>query len=77
MSEETPDKLSGNVGEAYAKEHLREVKVHDVKWEILYVDPKTGQYWRRWSPQAELHGGGPPEFVKISEAEAKEEFGIP
>jgi len=77
MSEEIPDKLSGNAGEDYAKEHLQEVKVHEVKWEILYVDPVTKQYWRRWSPQAELHGGGPPEFVKISQSEAREEFGIP
>lgn len=76
MNEEIPDKLSGNAGEVYAREKLQEVKVHDVKWEILYVDPKSGQYWKRWSPQAELHGGGPPEYVQISEAEAKEEFGI-
>ncbi|MEM1223525.1 MAG: Imm27 family immunity protein [Verrucomicrobiota bacterium] len=77
MSEEIPDRLSSSEGEAYAKEHLQQIKVDDVEWKILHRNPKTGQYWKEWFPRSHMHGGGPPEFVKISDAEAREEFGIP
>lgn len=40
-------------------------------WETLYLDPNDGRYWERTYPHGEMHGGGPPALIKLSEAEAR------
>ncbi len=68
--------MSGNAGTEYARAHLTQIKVDDVNWRVLHRCPLTGKYWKEYSPFPEAHGGGPPEFVQISAAQAQEEFGV-
>jgi hypothetical protein len=72
---EDPTRLSGNEGKAFAERHLAKLKVDPVNWKVLWTNPQTGEFWKEYFPESELHGGGPPEFVKITEQEAKAEFG--
>lgn len=72
---ENPIRLHGQEGATFAKQHLIQVKVDEVSWRVLWRNPSTGEYWKEYFPQSELHGGGPAEFVKITEAEARNEFG--
>ncbi len=53
------------------------IKVNGDSWSALYKNPENDDYWMLTYPKSHMHGGGPPELVKISETEAKEEFGIP
>ena len=73
--DENVDRLTGNDGKFFAEQHLTQLKVDPDKWTVLWKDPQTGQFWKEYFPQSELHGGGAPEFVKITEQEAKAEFG--
>lgn len=77
MSERShnPTRLIGNQGEAFAKQNLIQRKVDDVNWKVLWENPQTGEFWKEYFPQSEMHGGGSPEFVKITGQEAKAEFG--
>jgi len=68
--------LEGNEGENYARSHLAEIKTDQINWKTLYKCPTTGKYWREYFPFPEAHGGGPPEFVQISAAQALDEFGV-
>lgn len=78
MSEnsENKNRLEGNEGQEFARQHLVQVVVDDVNWKSLYKNPRTGDYWREFFPQSETQGSGPPVFIKISEEEAKREFKI-
>jgi len=71
----SPTRLTGNEGQAFAKQYLIQRKVDDVSWQVLWQNPQTNEFWKEYFPESELHGGGPPEFVKITEQEAKAEFG--
>lgn len=68
------DGLHGVEGEEYARNHLVTVVVDDSNWQTLYRCPVTGVYWKKFFPQGELHGGGPPELLKIDEEAARREF---
>ena len=70
-----PTRWSGNEGEAFAKQHLVQIKVDSVHWKVLWRNPQTGEFWKEYFPQSEMHGGGPPELVKITKEEAESEFG--
>jgi len=70
------NRLEGNAGQEFARKNLIQVAVDDVNWKVLHRNPVTGEYWKEFFPQSEMHGGGPPVFVKISEEEAKREFKI-
>jgi len=73
--DEEPIHLHGVAGQEYAKRSLVQLRVDSVNWKVLWRNPKTGNYWKEYFPQAEMHGGGPSEFVRISEREALAEFG--
>jgi len=68
-------RLSGSEGKSYAKQNLVQIKIDHVNWKVLWRNPKTGELWSELFPHAEMHGGGPSEFVRITEAQAKAEFG--
>ena len=70
------DRLEGNEGQKFARENLVQVVVDQVGWKILHRNPATGEYWKEFFPQSEMHGGGPPVFVKIPRDEASREFKI-
>lgn len=76
MSENQNNKarLEGNEGQKFACKSLVQIAVDDVNWNVLHRNPATGEYWKEFFPQSEMHGGGPPVFMKISEEEAKREF---
>jgi hypothetical protein len=70
------ERMEGNKGQEFARKNLIQVVVDDVEWKVLHRNPATGEYWKEFFPQSEMHGGGPPVFVKISEEEAKREFKV-
>ncbi len=55
-----PRELRGRDAEAYAKEHLKQIRVDPETWEVEYVDPETGLVWILDYPDGEAHGGGEP-----------------
>ena len=65
------NQLEGNEGQGYSRRNLVRVAVDNVNWKILHRDLATGEYWKEFFPQSEMHGGGPSEFVKISKNEAE------
>jgi hypothetical protein len=67
-------RLTGNEGESFAKQNLVQIKVDTANWKVLWKNPQTGEFWKECFPHSELHGGGPAEFVQITEEEAKSEF---
>jgi hypothetical protein len=73
-NQNSEDRLEGNDGQEFARKNLVQVVVDDINWKVLHRNPANGEYWKEFFPQSEAHGGGPPVFVKISEAEAKREF---
>ncbi|QQR80661.1 MAG: hypothetical protein IPJ69_00380 [Deltaproteobacteria bacterium] len=69
--------LSGSRGKEYASSHLKKLKIDEVNWTVLIQCPQTHRYWKEFYKYPESHGGGIPEFIQISEEEAKREFGLP
>jgi hypothetical protein len=69
-------RLSGNEGRAFAKKNLVQVKVDSVNWKVLWQNPQTGEFWKEVVPHSEMDGGGPSEFLNITEEEAKSEFDL-
>jgi len=45
-------------------------------WITLFRDPADGRLWERTYPQSDMHGGGPPSLICISEAEALARYGV-
>lgn len=43
-------------------------------WETLYLNPDDGQYWERIYPDSELHGGGPPQLMRLTLDIAKQKY---
>ncbi len=50
---------TGSEADAYAREHLEEVRVDSGEWLVEYRCPLYGRRWLRDQPWGELHGGGP------------------
>jgi hypothetical protein len=73
-SADKPTRLTGSEGEAFAKQNLVQIKVDAANWKVLWKDPQTGKFWKEYFPYSELQGGGPPEFIQITEEEAKSDF---
>ena len=57
--------FNGAEAKIYANEHLHVVSVDKVTWITIYVCPETGINWREEYPRSEMHGGGPPELIRI------------
>ena len=76
MTQTRRDELEGNEGQDFARKNLTQIIVDDVNWKILHRDKFTGDYWKEYFPRAEMHGGGPPVFRKLSKSEAEQEFQI-
>lgn len=55
--------------------HLKAVAVSPDGWEKLYLDPGDGRLWELTYPQAEMHGGGPPELREMDGATATARYG--
>ena len=57
--------IEGAEAERYRNEHLERVRVDHEKWEVEYIDEKTGEKWIMDYPHSEYHGGGPPRLRRI------------
>lgn len=68
------EQLHGAEGQTYEKDHLRRLSIDEENWQVLLECPETGLLWKKYYPQAEAHGGGPPEYVRISLEIAQKEF---
>ncbi len=53
---------------------LEDKAVADNGWEILYQDPIDKRFWELTYLQSELHGGGPPSLINISEKQSKDKY---
>jgi len=71
---DTTSQLFESEGAAYADDHLVKLAVNDKTWTVLYECPSTGVLWKKCFPQSGEHGGGSPQFVRISKDEAKRAF---
>lgn len=45
-------------------------------WDVLFQDPADKRYWERIYLNSEMHGGGPPSLILLSDSEAKEKYNI-
>lgn len=68
-------KSEGAAAAQHARKHWVLVRTDAVKWNSLWRDPVTGKLWKEFYPRSEAHGGGPPSFETITEAQAQDEFG--
>ncbi|UFH59579.1 Imm27 family immunity protein [Sulfurovum mangrovi] len=50
-------------------EVLEEIGVDTSGWKTLYQDPKDNRKWVLYFPQSEIHGGGPPALMVVSDDE--------
>lgn len=55
--------------------HMKELGRDASGWEVLYRDPGDSRLWELTYPQANLHGGGPPQLRCLPVDEAKRKYG--
>jgi hypothetical protein len=60
--------------EVLRTDHLRPLGRDASGWDQLYLDPDDNRYWALTYPESELHGGGPPCLVCLSEEEARDKY---
>ena len=56
--------------------HLRKIATDKTGWDILFMNPEDNKFWELAYPQSEMHGGGPPSLINISEEEARHKYSI-
>jgi Immunity protein 27 len=54
--------------------YLKKITSNGNGWDALYEDTNDGRFWELTYPQSELHGGGPPSLINISEEEAIKKY---
>jgi len=62
---ETRTEYNGNEAERFAK-RLKQVRVDKLRWEVEFIDPKSGETWIMDYPSGAAQGGGPPRLRKVS-----------
>jgi hypothetical protein len=58
------------------KNYLVKMTTDKSGWDTLYQDPKDKRYWEKVYPQSEMHGGGSPSLINISEDDVKRKYSI-
>ena len=56
------------------KEQLKELARDASGWDALYRDTRDGRLWELIYPHGEMHGGGPPELICLSDTEARRKY---
>lgn len=54
--------------------HFQKIAVDSKNWRILFKCPDTQALWMKHYPDAGNHGGGVPEYVRLSEEQAASYF---
>ena len=57
-------------------DYLERLGRDDSGWDTLYRDPGDNRLWELIYLQSELHGGGPPSLLLISQEEAAAKYRI-
>lgn len=57
------------------KNHLKKVKSIKGGWLTLYKHNSKDEYWEKFYPDSEAHGGGAPALKKVSSYYVKENYG--
>ncbi|MDR6990216.1 Imm27 family immunity protein [Luteimonas sp. 3794] len=60
--------------ELLVRDHLKEVARDDSGWNIIYLDPRDGRLWELNYPEAESHGGGPPQLQRVTAEEVEKNY---
>jgi hypothetical protein len=66
---DVPDEWTGNGADAFAASHLVQQWVDTTNWCVGYPCPESESLWLRDSPEAHLHGGGPPRLRRVGQDE--------
>ena len=56
--------------------YLKKITFDKTGWDFLFQDPNDNRYWELIYLNSEMHGGGPPSLILLSEAEAKNKYHI-
>lgn len=56
--------------------YLKKIALDKTGWDVLFKDPNDNRYWELIYPNSEMHGGGPPSLILLSESEAKDKYNI-
>lgn len=54
--------------------YLMKIAVDESGWVNLYQDPNDKRYWELKYESSDVHGGGAPLLVNITEKDARERF---
>lgn len=55
---------------------LKKIGNDSTGWETLYQDISDGRYWEHTYGQSDMHGGGPPSLILLTDQEAKLKYGL-
>lgn len=64
------DEVSKRIN-ALVNDYLKEIGRDSSGWNALYLDPTDGRLWELTYPEADSHGGGPPQLRCLASDEAK------
>jgi hypothetical protein len=56
--------------------HLQQLARSADGWSCLYFDPADGRMWEQIYPESEMHGGGPPALICVSQEQALAKYGV-
>jgi hypothetical protein len=56
--------------------YLKKLGLDKTGWDVLFQDPNDSRCWELIYPNSEMHGGGPPSLILLSESDVKEKYNI-
>lgn len=56
--------------------YLVKITTDSSGWDVLYKDPNDNRYWELIYPNSEIHGGGPPSLIFLSNREASNKYAL-
>lgn len=56
--------------------YLKKIALDKAGWDVLFQDHNDNRYWELIHPNSDMHGGGPPSLILLSELEARDKYNI-